>query len=107
MKRIIAVLLLITILLGVYVAAGPYVVVSRIQTAIEKQDSVMLAKYVDFPVLREQLKEQINATMLKTLTEDLADDPFAMFGIAFLALVIDGLVDVLLTPSGLGALAAG
>lgn len=107
MKKLIAVLLLVTILLGSYVMAGPYIVVNRFQTALQNQDLTMLADCVDFPALRHSLKEQINAALLDDLKQMEEEDPFAIFGIAFLGLVIDGLVDLLLTPSGLGSLALG
>jgi len=107
MKKIIALLLLITMIVSGYVLAGPYMAVNRLEKALQNRDSAMLAQYVDFPVLRENLKEQINESLLKELKEMEDDDPFAAFGIAFLSLVIDGLVDMLLTPTGIGSLALG
>ena len=44
-----------------YVAAGPYITIVQIKKGIAEQDSEQLAEKIDFPMLRQELKEQLRA----------------------------------------------
>lgn len=99
-----AIVLGLVILVGV-LAAGPYVTMNQIEKAINTKDPVKLANYVDFSALRSNLKEQMTASMMEEMVAE--DDPFAMFGMALFTALIDGIVDVVLTPNGLMALLSG
>ena len=46
-----------------YVAAGPLITISQIKSGIEEQDSEKLSDNIDFPVLRQNMKDQFNAVI--------------------------------------------
>ena len=55
MKKWIALVLALVVLLGAYVAAGPYITIRAIRHAVQAQDSGELAEQVDFPAVRASL----------------------------------------------------
>ena len=58
MKKPLVIGLLLAAIIGVasYVAAGPYLAIHGIRTALAEQDSGRLQKHVDFPALRVNLR---------------------------------------------------
>lgn len=90
-----------------YVAAGPFVTINDIRSAIKQGDSEALSSSVDFPVLRSNLKEQLNALMVKELASEIDDNPFAALGMAVTAKLTDGIVETFVTPYGLAHLMSG
>lgn len=90
-----------------YTAAGPFITLYQIRAALEARDAGKLAQYVDFPVLRENLKAQINALILGELPAGVADNPFGAFGLALAGTLVDSLVEGYVTPGGLSTLLAG
>lgn len=95
------------VLLVSYVAAGPFIAIHRIKSAIVQRDPEALASNVAFPELRENLKEQFNALFLKKASTELQGNPFAGLGMLFASKMVDTLVDSSVTPSGLAALMSG
>ena len=47
---------LLTGALLAYTAAGPFITLYQIRSALDNRDAGKLSQYVDFPVLRENLK---------------------------------------------------
>jgi hypothetical protein len=90
-----------------YVAVGPYVTVSAIKAGIVEQDSEKLSENIEFPALRQNLKDQLNAAMMKKTAAELKGNPFAALATAFATKMVDGIVDSFVTPSGLAALMEG
>jgi len=91
-----------------YAAAGPFIVVHRLGTAIQNHDSEGLSDNIDFPSLRSNLKEQFSALMMKTLvTEPAKQNAFAALGTMLASKMVDTMVDSMITPSGLANLMAG
>ncbi|GMR06065.1 MAG: DUF2939 domain-containing protein [Gammaproteobacteria bacterium] len=102
---IIVVLLLVT---GIgYAAASPMITINHIKTGIEEQDSEKLSENIDFPVLRKNMKEQFNAALMKEATSELEDNPLGALAIGFASKLVDGMVDSLVTPSGIASLMEG
>lgn len=89
--------------------ASPYWVLSRMRAAVEARDSAALARYVDFPRLRDSVKIGVMRRLGAdgALAESRAN-PFAAFGRAMALAVIDPVVDAAVSPAGVAAmLAAG
>jgi hypothetical protein len=107
MKKTIVIIGLLILVVIVYVAAGPFITLHEIKTGIQDQDSEKLSAYIDFPALRENLKEQLNAYVMKQATTELKDNPFGALGMALGAKLVDTMVDSSVTPTGLSNLAAG
>ncbi|MCI5218995.1 MAG: DUF2939 domain-containing protein [Candidatus Electrothrix sp. LOE2] len=107
MKKIVWVAGVVLVLIVGYVAAGPYLTVSAIKTGIVEKDSEKLSENIEFPTLRQNMKEQLNATMMKNAATELKDNPFAALAAGFATKMVDGIVDSFITPSGLAALMEG
>lgn len=107
MKKWIALLLVVLLALGTYVAVGPYLTVRAIRAAVTEQDAASLSKQVDFPALRASLKAQLSDRLVREAGADLQVNPFAAFGLSLANGVISGAVDIMVTPLGLGAMMDG
>jgi hypothetical protein len=107
MKKIAILIALIVIVAVGYIAAGPFIAIHEIKSGIEHQDSEKISGYVDFSVLRTNLKEQFNALFMKHAASELKDNPFAALGMAFASKLIDNMVDSFVTPASLTNLMEG
>lgn len=90
-----------------YMAAAPYLAVSAIKTGITEQDSEKLSDYIEFPTLRQNLKDQLNIIMMANAAKELDDNPFSALAAGFATTMVDTLVDSFVTPSGLAKLMSG
>ena len=54
--------LLIVLALAGYVVGGPYLAIRGISQAVANRDTAQLARHVDFPTLRVNLKAQLTTT---------------------------------------------
>jgi hypothetical protein len=107
MKKIMWIVGIIMISVVGYVAAGPHLTVSAIKTGIVEQDLEKLSENIDFPILRQNLKEQLKTAMMKNAAAELNNNPFAALAVGFATTMVDGIVDSFVTPSGLAALMEG
>jgi len=107
---LVAVLVIAVVLLAAfsgYFYASPYLTLRSIKKCVESGDAEQLSENVDFPILRKNLKEQLKVEMLKKTAKDLKDNPFKAFGVALASKFVDGIVETLVTPSGLTSLMEG
>jgi hypothetical protein len=90
-----------------YAAVGPFITVYQIKMGIENHDGDKLNANIDFPALRESLKEQLNAIVMKKAGTDQQNNPIGelVFGLASKA--SEGIVDSIATPEGLSAVIEG
>jgi hypothetical protein len=98
-------LLIVAVLVG-YFAGSPYLTLMNLKSDIESRNGESLAEKIDFPSVRESLKDQFNVAMAKeTMDSSSEDDPWdaagAALGAAFASTLVNGIVDGLVTPSGL------
>ena len=98
-------LLTVLLLLG-YFAGSPYLTLMNLKSDIESRNGESLADKIDFPSVRESLKDQFNMAMAKeTMDSSDEDDPWgtagAALGAVFASTLVDRMVDGLVTPSGL------
>jgi len=107
MKKAIVLLVVVSAIVVGYVAAGPFIAIHDIRSAIEDGDSEKLSDRIDFPALRTSMKEQFNALIMKEAATQMQDNPFAALGMAFVSKLVDGMVDSFVTPAGLANLMAG
>lgn len=105
-KAVISIAGVVFVLVG-YVAAGPYITLFQLKAGVEEQNSDKLSDNVDFPVLRQNLKEQLNANIMKSTMTELKDNPFAALAIGFASTMVDNMLDSLVTPAGLASLMEG
>jgi hypothetical protein len=100
---------LLALVLGItaYVASGPYFAVRAIRAAVRDNDAAALAEQVDFPALRGSLKAQLQDRLVRSAGEDMQASAVGALGLSIAGRVIDGAVDTMVTPLGIGALMQG
>lgn len=103
-KLILTLTTLIIIGLGVF-ASGPFITIDGIRSSIKEKDSDRLSTYIEFDLLKKNLKEQFNTQMLKAADPD--KNPLGMMVVGFASQVVDGLLDAYLTPSSIALLLEG
>ena len=107
MKKIITLVVLFAIAVVGYITAGPFITLHQIKSGVEQQDAEKLSKLIDFPTLRSNLKEQLNAFVMKEAMSELKDNPFTALTMGFASKLVEGMVDSFATPSGLACLMEG
>jgi Protein of unknown function (DUF2939) len=100
---------LIAWLFAFYVVATPYITVHQMTSAAERHDGEALSEHIDFPSVRQSLKDQMNANFMKEMSKDknLKGNPFAALGTAFAGVMIDKMVDAYVTPAAITQMMAG
>ena len=99
--------LLIALIIGIAFYLTPYLAFHNMKKAVENKDADTLSDYVDYPSLRESLKANLNAKMVGEITENKEANPFGTLGAVLAALLINPMVDVLITPESLAVLMKG
>lgn len=89
------------------VVSAPYVAVYQIQQAAQAQDTDALEEHIDFPRIREDLKEQVNASIMAKAKTELKDNPFAALAMALASGIAEKTISAVVTPSGLVELMKG
>lgn len=107
MNRWLALILAAILALLGYVAAGPWLAINALRGAVEQQDSAALARHVDFPTLRGNLKAQLDDYVLRQAGPDMQSNPFGAIALRLAGGLSGGAVDALLTPAGIGAVMEG
>jgi Protein of unknown function (DUF2939) len=106
--KIIAVIGLVLFAISIYIAASPYITVYQIKSAAERHDGEALSEHIEFPSVRQSLKDQMNAMLMKEMAKgETKDSPFAALGAAFAWLMVDKMVETFVTPVGITQLMAG
>jgi hypothetical protein len=106
-KFIITLSSLIVIALGLYLASGPFITIHGIKSSIKEKDSDRLSTYIEFDLLKKNLKEQFNTEILKVTSADPDNNPLGIMVAGFASQVVDGLLDAYLTPSSIALLLEG
>lgn len=103
MKKIVIALI---IMIPLYVGIGPFLTLNGIKNSIEDNNSESLGDYVDFPVLRQNIKDQINAKMANEVVDE-PDNVFMVAAAGLASMFADKLLDAYVTPSGIANLLSG
>ena len=91
-----------------YILATPYVTVYQMKIAAENQDGEALSEHIDFPALRQNLKDQLNAKLGVELVQEAMDDnPFTALGAALGGMLVGKMIDVYVNPAGIIELMKG
>jgi hypothetical protein len=90
---------------GLYLAS-PLMAFRSLAEAAETGDEAGLERMVDFPAVRESLKDQLNARLIGALRKDpaLSEGPFGQLGALLGPSIVDQVVNVALTPQGVAAM---
>lgn len=97
------------VLAGSYLAGSPYLTVYQMKSAAEKHDGGALSEFIEFPSVRQSLKDQLNAHLADEMAADseMADNPFSAIGSALAGTLAEKMVDAYVTPAGITRLMAG
>ena len=106
MKKWIALVVVVLLALGAYVAAGPYLAINGIRTALTEQDTGKLERHVDFPALRVSIKAQMQDKLARR-TGDMQSNLAGAFALSIANNFVGSGVDAMVTPLGIGALLQG
>ena len=101
MKKVILIISLLLVSAIAYLAAGPFLTLRAIGSGLVEPDSDVLAANIDFPALRQNFKEQINAQMMNKAASGLKGNPLNTLAMGVATRMTDRLVDSLVTPAGL------
>ena len=107
MKKLLAIgLVMLALLLAVW-ASGPFLAVHEMRKAVEAQDTAALSQHIDFPALRTNFKQQLDDHLVRRAGADAQSSLLGALAVRMAGGLTDGLVEVLATPAGLGALIEG
>ena len=103
MKKIIAIfIVLVVIAAGAF--AGAFVSMWDLKSAWESRDAGKISELIDYPVLRGNLKQQINDRMAKSLGKDSATNKVGYITAGLASSMTDSLIDMYVAPETIGKL---
>lgn len=102
MKKI---LIPLTLILS-YAAASPYITAYAMFNAAENRDADALSSHIDFPILRQNFKDQVNLAISSNAKDISGGGDFAELGAAFGAIMVNNLVDTYVTPIAIAKMMA-
>jgi len=95
------------VIFAIYLYASPYIALYNIKNAAEQKDADKLSGYIDFPSVKQSLKDQVKAAMAEELAASDEQDGFEALGTMLAAAMIDPIVDGLVTPDGVALMLQG
>ena len=98
---------LIILIIGIGFYFTPYLAVHNMKKAAENKDADALSDYIDYPSLRESLKANFNAKMASEVAKSIDGNPFGALGAALAVVLINPMIDALITPESLAMLMKG
>lgn len=97
------------LLLLLIVLAGPFISLYGIQSNLDGKETEKLQRYIDFPVLQENLKVKIKNQTQDALGFEFSnsDNVLAKFAMQFANQIIDVAVDNAISPGGIAMMLSG
>lgn len=85
--------------------ATPYYTLHQMKTALAERDAAAFSSHVDFPALRESVKQQMNGAMADSVKAvGASNNPFAAMGQAVASAMLGKVIDAMVTPAGVLAM---
>ena len=107
MKKFLPWLVGLLVIFAIYLYASPYLVLNSIKNAAQQGDADKLSGYIDFPSVKQSMKDQVKAAMVEELAASDEQDGFEALGTMLAAAMIDPLIDGLVTPDGVALMLQG
>ncbi|WP_109478439.1 DUF2939 domain-containing protein [Paraburkholderia sp. C35] len=104
---LIALIVIIVVAVLGYTYASPYLALERLKRAADSRDVATVNEYVDYPALRDSLKQQVTGLLTRRLDVQHNGNPLAAIGAMIGVALIGPLVDAYATPDGVAALLNG
>lgn len=97
----------IIVIFAIYLYASPYIVLNNIKKAAEQGDADKLSVYIDFPSVKQSMKDQVKAFMLEEIASSEEQDGFEALGTMLAAAMVDPIIDGVVTPDGVALMLQG
>lgn len=109
MKRLFVVIAALAILFAGAYFGSAYLAARHFKQAALSADADQLDAAVDFPAVRDSLKSQMSALMMRKLQTDpeMKGNPFAGLGMMLAPVIVDKAVDAYVTADGISAMVKG
>ncbi|ASL42475.1 hypothetical protein bAD24_I03220 [Burkholderia sp. AD24] len=104
---IVTLVVIVVIAALAFAYASPYLALNNLKRAADARDAQTVNQYVDFPALRESLKQQVTGLLTRRLDAHSNGNPLAAIGAMIGVALIGPLVDAYATPDGVAALLNG
>lgn len=105
-KWLVLTAVLLLVLLG-FVVAGPYLAIRGIDSAVQERRYSDLERYVDFPVLRGNVKAQIEDRLARAYGQQTRNSLFGSAAMTVAQQAGDNAVDMMVSPTGIAILLNG
>lgn len=92
---------------GGWLYAGPHLALRKLQRAADAGDTRAMNELVDFPALRSSVKENVNSSVSRELSDRTGLPGVGALGGYLAGRVVNTVVDAAVTPAGVAALASG
>jgi hypothetical protein len=103
-KKVLAVCIVGAILAGAWFYWSPRAAARDLRDAAQSGDVEELQRLVDFPLVQEQLKADLKTSLLRSADTTGGDELGSSLATGFGGMIIDGLVNQVVSPSGIAAL---
>jgi len=107
LKKFLPWLVGLLVIFAIYLYASPYIALYNIKNAAEQKDADKLSGYIDFPSVKQSIKDQVKAAMVEELAASDKQDGFEALGTMLAAAMIDPIIDGLVTPDGVALMLQG
>lgn len=108
MKKTIAISSIALVILAFgFAAIGPFLTIYAIKDSLSTSDAKNIRKYVNFPVLRQNIKGQLGTVLTDRVSDALGGSPLGAVVSDLSANLADRMVESFVTPAGLQALMSG
>ncbi|MGQ0762681.1 MAG: DUF2939 domain-containing protein [Acidobacteriota bacterium] len=95
--------LLVMAVVGVWFYFTPHLALLNMRSAAQNRDAKTFCSYIDFPVLKENLKSELNAKMLEEMSKDqkMKDNPYSGLAFAIAPAMINNMIDAYVSPAAI------
>ena len=107
MKKWLALVVVVLLAVAGWIAAGPFLTINAIRSAVQEQDAAKLSQQVDFPALRTSLKQQVDDYVVRRAGADMQSSLLGAIALRLASGATAGMVDAMATPAGLAAVMEG
>lgn len=97
----------LVVIFVIYLYASPYIVLNNIKKAAEQGDADKLSGYIDFPSVKQSMKDQVKAFMIEEIASSEQEDSFEALGTMLATAMVDPIIDGVVTPDGVALMLQG
>jgi hypothetical protein len=97
----------LSLLVVAWFYAAPYITFYQLRQAAKEGDAEALSELVNFPAVKESLKEAFKASLTQAVMKDKQGGMMAVLGLIFGSAIGESMIDVLISPTSIEALTHG